>query len=115
MEMDRPIGTNALDVGAQGVVGKPLDRVDGRAKVTGRARYAYEVQQGPAVAYGYVVEASVGKGRMTFIDTDASRARAITMRPIRCSPARKCRTTASRSPLSWLRPSSRPGPPPTLS
>jgi xanthine dehydrogenase YagR molybdenum-binding subunit len=71
MEMDRPIGTNALDVG-DGVVGKPLDRVDGRAKVTGRARYAYEVQQGPAVAYGYVVEASVGKGRITFIDTDAA-------------------------------------------
>src|SRR5260221_557685 len=71
MEMDRPIGTNALDVG-DGVVGKPLDRVDGRAKVTGRARYAYEVQQGPAVAYGYAVEASVGKGRMTFIDTDAA-------------------------------------------
>src|SRR3979490_3237729 len=71
MEMDRPIGTNALDVG-DGVVGKPLDRVDGRPKVTGRARYAYEVQQGPAVAYGYVVEASVGKGRITFIDTDAA-------------------------------------------
>src|SRR5882757_10472967 len=72
MEMDRPIGTNALDVGAQGVVGKPLDRVDGWAKVTGRARYAYEVEQGPTVAYGYVVEASIGKGRITFIDTDAA-------------------------------------------
>jgi xanthine dehydrogenase YagR molybdenum-binding subunit len=71
MEMDRPIGTNALDV-AEGVVGKPLDRVDGWAKVTGRARYAYEVQQGPAVAYGYVVEASIGKGHITFIDTDAA-------------------------------------------
>jgi xanthine dehydrogenase YagR molybdenum-binding subunit len=72
MEMDRPIGVNALDVGAQGVVGKPLDRIDGRLKVTGQARYAYEVQQGPAVAYGYVVEASIGKGRITFIDTDAA-------------------------------------------
>jgi xanthine dehydrogenase YagR molybdenum-binding subunit len=72
MEMDRPIGMNALDVGAQGVVGKPIDRVDGRLKVTGRARYAYEVEQGPAVAYGYVVEASIGKGRITVIDTDAA-------------------------------------------
>jgi xanthine dehydrogenase YagR molybdenum-binding subunit len=71
MEMDRPIGTNALDVG-EGVVGRPLDRVDGRVKVTGRARYAYEVQQGPAVAYGYVVEASIGKGRIEFIDTGAA-------------------------------------------
>ncbi|MEA2801125.1 MAG: xanthine dehydrogenase YagR molybdenum-binding subunit, partial [Rhodospirillaceae bacterium] len=72
MEMDTPIGTNALDVGAQGVVGKPLDRVDGRLKVTGRARYAYEVLQGPAVAYGFVVEASIGKGRISFIDTGAA-------------------------------------------
>ena len=72
MEMDRPIGTNALDVGAQRVVGKPLDRVDGRLKVTGRARYAYEVQQGPAVAYGYVVEASIGKGRIRSSIPDAA-------------------------------------------
>src|SRR5438552_18798442 len=71
MEMDRPIGTNALDVGAQGVVGKPLDRVDGRLKVTGAARYAYEVQQ-PAGAYGCVVEASIGKGRIQSIDTSAA-------------------------------------------
>ena len=47
MEMNTPIGPNALDDDAQGVVGKPLDRVDGRLKVTGGARYAYEVQQGP--------------------------------------------------------------------
>jgi xanthine dehydrogenase YagR molybdenum-binding subunit len=72
MEMDTPIGTNALDVGAQGVVGKPLDRVDGRLKVTGGARYAYEVQQGPVVAYGFVVEASIGKGRINSIDAGAA-------------------------------------------
>ena len=52
MEMNAPAGSNALDVGAQGVVGKPLDRVDGRLKVTGGARYAYEVEQGPTTAYG---------------------------------------------------------------
>jgi xanthine dehydrogenase YagR molybdenum-binding subunit len=72
MKMDSLIGTNALDVGAQGVVGKPLDRVDGPLKVTGRARYAYEVQQGPAVAYGFVVEASIGKGWIKSIDTGAA-------------------------------------------
>src|SRR5271168_86191 len=69
MEMNAPIGSNALDVGAQGIVGKPLDRVDGRLKVTGGARYAYEVEQGPKTAYGYVVEASIGKGRIKSIDT----------------------------------------------
>ena len=53
MEMNAPAGSNALDVDARGVVGKPLDRVDGRLKVTGGARYAYEVEQGPTTAYGY--------------------------------------------------------------
>src|SRR5271163_1346276 len=72
MEMDAPIGSNPLDVGAQGVVGKPLDRVDGRLKVTGGARYAYEVEQGPKTAYGFVVEASIGKGRIKSIDTDSA-------------------------------------------
>ena len=69
MEMNAPIKSDALDVGAQGIVGKPLDRVDGRLKVTGGARYAYEFQQGPTAAYGFVVEASIGKGRIKSIDT----------------------------------------------
>jgi xanthine dehydrogenase YagR molybdenum-binding subunit len=72
MEMNTPIGSNALDDNAQGVVGKPLDRVDGRLKVTGGARYAYEFQQGPTTTYGYVVEASIGKGRIKSIDTLAA-------------------------------------------
>src|SRR5580692_9652723 len=69
MEMNSPVGPNALD--AQGIVGKPLDRVDGRMKVTGGARYAYEIQQ-DNVLYGYVVEASIGKGTIRSIDTRAA-------------------------------------------
>jgi xanthine dehydrogenase YagR molybdenum-binding subunit len=69
MEMNSPIGPNALD--APGVVGKPLDRVDGRLKVTGGARYAYEMQQA-GVLYGFVVEASIGKGTIRSIDTRAA-------------------------------------------
>ena len=72
MEMNTPVGANALDNDAQGLVGKPLDRVDGRLKVTGGARYAYEVLQAPATTYGYVVEASIGKGRVKSIDTRAA-------------------------------------------
>ena len=72
MQMNAPIGSNALDVGAQGVVGKPLDRVDGRQKVTGGALYAYEFEQGPTTAYGYVVEASIAKGQIRSIDTGAA-------------------------------------------
>ncbi len=69
MEMNSPVGSNALD--AQGVVGKPLDRVDGPLKVTGGARYAYEMQQQNTL-YGFVVEASIGKGRIKSIDTRAA-------------------------------------------
>ncbi|MGB6397246.1 MAG: xanthine dehydrogenase family protein molybdopterin-binding subunit, partial [Bradyrhizobium sp.] len=69
MEMNSPIGPNALD--AQDIVGKPLDRVDGRLKVTGGARYAYEMQQDD-VLYGFVVEASIGKGTIRSIDTRAA-------------------------------------------
>jgi xanthine dehydrogenase YagR molybdenum-binding subunit len=68
MEMNSPVGSNALD--AQGVVGQPLDRVDGRLKVTGGARYAYEMQQN--TLYGFVVEASIGKGTIKSIETRAA-------------------------------------------
>src|ERR1700738_2365243 len=69
MEMNSPVGPNALD--AQGVVGKPIDRIDGRLKVTGGARYAYETQQ-ENVLYGFVVEASIGKGTIRSIDVRAA-------------------------------------------
>jgi xanthine dehydrogenase YagR molybdenum-binding subunit len=72
MEMDKPIGTNVLDTVRNGWVGKPLDRVDGPLKVTGGAKYAYEVMQGPATAYGAVVQASIGKGTIRSIDTRAA-------------------------------------------
>jgi xanthine dehydrogenase YagR molybdenum-binding subunit len=72
MEMNTPVGANALDNDAQGVIGRPLDRVDGRLKVTGRAPYAYEVMQGPTTTYGYVVQASIGKGRIKSIDARAA-------------------------------------------
>src|SRR5882757_3106943 len=69
MEMNSPVGPNTLDT--PGVVGKPLDRVDGPLKVTGGARYAYEMRQ-DSVLYGFVVEASIGKGRIKSIDTQAA-------------------------------------------
>src|SRR6202011_72756 len=69
MEMNSPVGPNALD--APGVVGKPLDRADGRLKVTGGARYAYETQQRNTLC-GFVVEASIGKGKIKSIDTRAA-------------------------------------------
>src|SRR4051795_8436176 len=65
MKMDTPVGENALD--PETIVGKPLDRVDGRLKVTGGAHYAYEMQQN--ALYGFVVEASIAKGRIASIET----------------------------------------------
>src|SRR3954466_3132962 len=69
MEMNSPVGPNALDT--PGIVGKPLDRVDGPLKVSGGARYAYEMQQ-DNVLYGFLVEASIGKGTIRSIDTRAA-------------------------------------------
>ena len=48
------------------VIGQPLPRVDGRAKVTGTARYAADFNQ-PGQLYAVVVSASVGLGRITGI------------------------------------------------
>ncbi|MDW6020396.1 xanthine dehydrogenase family protein molybdopterin-binding subunit [Mesorhizobium sp. BAC0120] len=52
------------------VIGKPITRVDGRDKVTGRARYAAEFNQ-PDQAYAVIVNATVGLGRITAIDDAA--------------------------------------------
>ncbi|MDH1265231.1 xanthine dehydrogenase family protein molybdopterin-binding subunit [Pseudomonas sp. GD03944] len=53
----------------EGPVGQPVDRVDGRLKVTGRALYAYEQQEMGEVAHGYILGATIAKGRISKIDT----------------------------------------------
>lgn len=52
-------------------IGAPIRRVDGPAKVTGRARYAAEFAP-PGLAYAAVVEATIPSGRITAIDTAAA-------------------------------------------
>ena len=49
-------------------IGQPQSRVDGRAKVTGAAKYAAEYNV-PDLAYGYVVSSTIAKGAVTRIDT----------------------------------------------
>ena len=49
-------------------IGTATSRVDGRAKVTGEARYAGEFNV-PGLVHGYVVEATIPKGRIARIDT----------------------------------------------
>ena len=54
------------------MIGAPLARVDGRAKVTGAARYSYEEQ--PAhVAYAVIVTSTIAVGRIASIDGRCSR------------------------------------------
>lgn len=60
-----------------GIIGRPIDRIDGPLKVTGGATYAYENEL-DGTAYGYILGASVAKGRIAEIDTtEAERAPAV--------------------------------------
>jgi xanthine dehydrogenase YagR molybdenum-binding subunit len=49
------------------VVGQPLDRVDGRQKITGAATYAGDVRL-PGLAYGVLVLSTVARGRVKSAD-----------------------------------------------
>ena len=72
MKFDTPATTNPID--QLKVIGKPVDRIDGPLKTTGAARYAYEQHEAaPNAAYGYVVGATIAKGRIVSIDLDAAR------------------------------------------
>jgi xanthine dehydrogenase YagR molybdenum-binding subunit len=52
-------------------IGTATSRIDGRAKVTGDAKYAAEYNV-PGLAHGYVVDATIPRGRITSIDTSAA-------------------------------------------
>jgi xanthine dehydrogenase YagR molybdenum-binding subunit len=52
-------------------IGTPQNRVDGRAKVTGAAKYAAEFDA-PDLAYGIVVSSAIAKGRLKSIDASAA-------------------------------------------
>ncbi|GGD90732.1 oxidoreductase [Aureimonas endophytica] len=72
MKFDTPATTNPID--RMRVVGQPADRIDGRFKTTGTAPYAYERHDvAPDIAYGYVLGAAIGKGRIAAMDLDAAR------------------------------------------
>ena len=49
-------------------IGTPTSRVDGRAKVTGAAKYAGEFNT-TGLAHGSVVTSTIAKGRILRIDT----------------------------------------------
>lgn len=73
MRFDIPATRNPID--QLKIVGKPVDRVDGALKTSGKARYAYErhdVVQNPA--YGVIVGSAIAKGRIVSMDLSAAEA-----------------------------------------
>lgn len=54
-------------------IGKPHNRVDGRLKVTGQAKYAAEYDA-PDLLHAYIVPATIASGRLLAIREDAARA-----------------------------------------
>jgi xanthine dehydrogenase YagR molybdenum-binding subunit len=52
-------------------IGKPLDRKDGRLKVTGQAKYAAEFQV-DNLAYAFAVRSTIGNGTIKSFDTAAA-------------------------------------------
>ena len=73
LTMNQPVPASLLDIGAQDLIGKPLDRVEGPLKVTGTALYAaeYRVED---LAYGVLVGAKIGSGKIVSVDADAVKA-----------------------------------------
>jgi len=72
MKFATPARTNPID--RLNVVGKPTRRIDGALKTSGAAPYAYEHQETPNAAYGYIVGAGIAKGRIVAIDLERARA-----------------------------------------
>src|SRR3954451_7935168 len=72
MKFDTPATSNPID--QLKVVGKGLDRIDGKFKTTGTAPYAYERHDvAPDAAYGWVIGAGIAKGRVKKIDTSEAK------------------------------------------
>ena len=73
MQMNTPAPRNALDENRQGLMGKAVDRIEGRLKVMGKAPFAHEIVEGGApAAYGFIVQATISKGNVSAIDTSAA-------------------------------------------
>lgn len=60
--------------GLKGLIGQPLDRVDGPLKVSGQATYAADWRGDRPHLIGYIVESAVAKGRIVSLDTKEAEA-----------------------------------------
>lgn len=53
------------------IIGQPLVRADGRAKVTGQAHYSFDVPM-PGAAYAVLITSGIARGRIAGMDTSAA-------------------------------------------
>lgn len=65
---------NPVSENRSGLIGKGVERYEGRLKVTGTAPYAYEVEAPSPPAYGFLVGSTIARGRITAVDTAAAEA-----------------------------------------
>ena len=73
LTMDQPVLASLLDTGAQGLIGAPIERTEGRLKVSGSAPYSAEYAF-PGLAYGVLVGAPFARGTVTAIDASVAKA-----------------------------------------
>ncbi len=71
-KMDQPIGESPLDRGVQGIIGEPLNRVEGRRKVAGDVPYAADHKVEGNLAVAVAICATIGYGRVKGFDTAAA-------------------------------------------
>jgi len=73
MKFDTPANaSNPID--RSRVVGKPVDRIEGPLKTTGRAPYAYERHDVASnIAYGYILGSAIAKGKIGAINIEEAR------------------------------------------
>lgn len=73
LKMNHEVPHSLLDTGVQGLIGWPLDRYEGKLKVAGKATYAaeYPVEH---LAYGYLIQARQGAGKVRSIDVEGAKA-----------------------------------------
>jgi xanthine dehydrogenase YagR molybdenum-binding subunit len=73
MQFDKPATINPID--QLKVVGRPVHRIDGELKTSGRAVYAYEWSDPDLhYAYGYPVGSTIAKGHVISIDSSTAKA-----------------------------------------
>jgi xanthine dehydrogenase YagR molybdenum-binding subunit len=60
-----------VSITVTGTIGAAVDRVEGRAKVTGQAKYAYEYRQ-DEIAYATIVQSTIASGAVRGVDATAA-------------------------------------------